>query len=435
MITLAEAALPAALRRAWAAALADFDLAARVRATISRSDHLHAPKPWRAFAIGKAALAMMEGALEGGLAFEEAIVIMPEGLDDARSVIERSHATAFIGSHPIPDERSKRAGAALLALAERTSREGGTIFAFVSGGASALACVPCAGVDVATKARVTSTLLASGADVRAINTVRRHLSGLKGGGVLRAAGAAAVHTFVVSDVLGGEAHDVGSGLSVIDPTTVEDARIVLERFAPELAFPRRGSRSAPLPLVETTKAADVIGREMRTSMVADARDFAAHVCAKLTAEGFVAKQDEGALESGARGDALLAEIREAAKTMGAGEALVRCVEPSFTVTTNRGGGGRATHLAAMVASELPDQFSACLVGATDGVDGGSGTGGAIVTRRSAERAGPSLATSIAQFAAAACLARVDATLPAGPTGLNFADVLILARRPRPGRLR
>ena len=404
-----------ALRRVWSAALAGFDLATHVRAAVTPYLE-HEPKPLRAFAVGKAALAMLEGALDAGVEYHETIVIIPEGLRDRRGVIARASADSFTAAHPVPDQRSERAGQAVLALAQRSALEGGTLHAFISGGASSLMCVPWAAVDLATKARVTTALLASGADVRAINTVRRHLSLVKGGGVLRAAGPALVHTFVVSDVLGGEPHDVGSGPTVIDPTTVEDAREVLERFAPEFAS---------LPLVETTKRADVAGERARVTMIAEARDFAAHVCAMLVAEGFDAKLDR-TIPSDANIEALATELTDDGVALKAGEALVRCVEPSLVVADNRGGGGRATHLAAMLATRIPEGV-ACLVGATDGVDGGSETGGAVVTRETASRDSAALAASIQHFAAARYLSDAGAALAAGPTGLNFADIVVLAR--------
>jgi glycerate-2-kinase len=492
--------------RAWAEALASFDLGSRVRAALATAGG--AP-PLRAFAIGKAALAMMEGAASVGFAYAEAIVVVPEGEIDAHGVQSAALAGArvLIAPHPLPDPRSEDAGRALLALAERAARDGGTIHAMISGGASALACVPCAGLDIETAARMTHTLLASGADVRAINMVRRHLSSVHGGGVLRACGPAAVHTVVVSDVLGGSVFDVGSGPTVVDPTTVEEAREVLRRFAP--AF-------AGVPLVETLKSAAHL--RGGATVIADPAMFAAHVRAFLTRAGFdvvpenrdgpaspttdarhavhatggteatkgqqgthapdrtrpadrtrgderEAKERERAL-GGRRADrtqsadrthrahrteatpaggpgrrrsshparaegvsleALADAIVDEASRLARGQATTRAAEPALAVPRNAGRGGRATHLAAIIAGRLPPDV-VCLVGASDGVDGGSLTGGAVVTRETARALGPTLARSIEAFDAAACLREVAATLPGKPTGLNFADVVVLARR-------
>jgi hydroxypyruvate reductase len=125
---------------------------------------------------------------------------------------------------------------------------------------------------------------------------------------------------------------------------------------------------------------------------------------------------------------LAAEYLARARTLKQGEAIVRAAEPSLRVDADRPGrGGRSTHLGAFLASSLPEGV-AFLAGASDGVDGTSGTAGAVVDASLARRASPgAIARAIAAFDTAPLLERTGMALETGPTGANFADVHVLAR--------
>lgn len=406
-VTNARSNVEREVREACLEALATFDLAPRVKAAM-----LEAPMPApRAIAIGKAALSMLKGALLAGANYVDAIAVVPEGTTDPDSVASAVPARVVVAAHPVPDARSVEAGTWILELAARAS--GAPLDVFISGGASALACAPSAGIDLELKRAVTETLLASEADVVAINVVRRHLSRLKGGGILRAAAASPVRAFVVSDVLGGHVEDVGSGPASPDPSTREDAARVLAQFAP---------RFVGLPLAQGVRPSEDDAVRSTATFVADAKTFAAHLSALLARYGYAVAH--GAESRGAPIGRLADEIAAAARTLPARSAIVRSVEPAVLVPPGAGRGGRATHLAVLVAARLPDDVVLCVC-ATDGVDGRSETGGAIVTR---DIATTSELTQAAQsFDAGTLLASLDAALPAGPTGLNFADVVVLAR--------
>lgn len=132
--------------------------------------------------------------------------------------------------HPVPDAGSAAAGRALLAAAEGAGADD-VVLVLLSGGASALACAPGEGLGLEAKQAVTRALLRSGAGIGEVNTVRRHLSRLKGGRLAAAAHPAPVVTLAVSDVVGDAPEAIGSGPTVGDPTTLEQARAVLARYA------------------------------------------------------------------------------------------------------------------------------------------------------------------------------------------------------------
>jgi len=415
------------LVRAYHDALSSFDLAALVRSALP--DAPPAPGRTRVLAIGKAAPAMARGALERwGAAIERALVVAPDGLActlhaSAPSVpIDVIHA-----AHPVPDASSVRAADAALDLAAGAARraeafgaEQGALVVLLSGGASALACAPRAPIDLATKAAVTRALLASGASIGELNTVRRHLSRIKGGGLARAAWPARTIAYVVSDVIAtpleeSALHDVGSGPTVPDPTTACEARRVLLRFAPAYAS---------LPLVETLKAADAEAASQRASLLLAPEDLARAAARSLGARLLP--------PSTASVRDLADEYAAIARDLAPGEAVVRVAEPSLCVTAESPGrGGRSCHLAALVAPHLPPS-TAFLAGASDGVDGTSDTAGAVVDAAFLARVGAADYTAaVARFDTGTAHVVAGTALPSGPTGINLCDLHVLAREERP----
>ena len=131
-------------------------------------------------------------------------------------------------SHPFPDARSEAAGNRAIAVAQSV-HSGEALVILLSGGASALMAAPIDGITLADKIDTTRLMMASGADIHALNTVRRHLSKVKGGR-LAAACVGTTITLAISDVVGDDLHAIGSGPGVPDATTWSDAAAALERF-------------------------------------------------------------------------------------------------------------------------------------------------------------------------------------------------------------
>ena len=138
----------------------------------------------------------------------------------------------------------------ILALARAAGPDDRILF-LLSGGASALLSLPAPGLSLADKQAATRALLAAGADIHEINTVRKHLSAIKGGRLAIAAAPAMLATLAISDVAGDDPATIGSGPTVADPTSLADAREVLRRFAIEP--PRPVSAALENPANETLK--------------------------------------------------------------------------------------------------------------------------------------------------------------------------------------
>src|SRR5688500_10177428 len=171
--------------------------------------------------------------------------------------------------HPVPDEQSQRAAERTLQLAQG-ARADDLVLVLLSGGGSANWIAPAAGLSLAEKQDLNRALLRSGAGIGAINTVRKHLSRIKGGRLARAAHPAHVLTFAISDVPNDDPAVIASGPTVADPTTLADARAVLERFA---ITPAAGIQSALQdPANESCKAGDPALAASRFSLIARPRD-------------------------------------------------------------------------------------------------------------------------------------------------------------------
>jgi hydroxypyruvate reductase len=362
-------------------------------------------------AVGKAAPAMAQGALERwGPYLERLLVVAP---DDVPFTLTDPRAELIRAAHPLPDERSVLAAERAIELARGAQ---GLLTALVSGGASSLLCLPCEGLTLADKREVIAALLASSATIREVNTVRRHLSRIKGGGLTRAAAPTHTLAFLVSDVIGGGAHDVGSGPTVPDPTTAAEARAILLHHA------RRFRR---VQMRETLKPGDPEASLQKVRTVLSPDDLARAVAERLVLAGFTVRLLEA---STADVESMASEYRELADELAPKHAIVRAAEPSLAVDVSRPGrGGRCTHLATLLAHTLPRDV-AFLAGASDGVDGASGTAGAVVDREFAATIDEQRCDEALRHFDTACLHEDAGTaLKGGPTGINLADVHVLAR--------
>jgi hydroxypyruvate reductase len=160
-------------------------------------------------------------------------------------------------------------------------------------------------------------------------------------------------------------------------------------------------------------------------VLASPEDLAKAVARELRGSGFAVRVVRSSVGSPAD---LTRDYAARARALRPGEAVVRAAEPSLRVDAARPGrGGRSTHLATLVATALPEGV-AFLAGASDGVDGTSGTAGAVVDASLARRASPAaIARALAWFDTAPLLERAAMALDTGPTGTNFADIHVLAR--------
>jgi glycerate-2-kinase len=382
-------------------------------------------------AAGKAAAGM---ALEAEARFDarlrDTLVIAPSPGPLALS--SRSGVRVMAAAHPLPDASSEAAGRAALEFAGR-ARPGDLVVIALSGGASALMVAPAGAVTLADKVAINAGLLRAGASIREINTVRKHLSAIKGGRLLQAiAPGVQVLSLILSDVSGNDLATIASGPTAADSTTYADAIAVLKRRrlwgrAPENVRDHL-ERGAAGEIAETLKRDDPALARVSNII---AGDNGTALEAAATAASSIGYAVERYRELSGEANDLGREIAAYLRTIDRERVCVIAGgEPVVTLKGN-GLGGRAQQSALAIAIELArigrERPIAALIAGTDGIDGPTDAAGAIVTPSTCARAAE------ARLDPGAALARNDAypffkalgdLLITGPTGTNVSDVFI-----------
>ncbi|NTB99343.1 glycerate kinase [Agrobacterium tumefaciens] len=289
-------------------------------------------------------------------------------------------------SHPVPDESSLEAGRAVLDAVSGLSKRD-LVIAMISGGGSALLVAPAGDMSLADKQAVNRALLASGATIREMNAIRKHLSVIKGGQLAKAAEPARLVTMVISDVPGDDPSDIASGPTVADDSTIAEVREIVRR---------RGIALPPSALAvlesghETPKSHDMASDVRMIATPSLALEAAAEVAAAAGLRTLIL------------GDALEGEARELGTVLG-GVALSAATRghplkgPAVilsggeaTVTIGSGGagrGGRNTEFLLALAATLNGRPGLWAIACdTDGIDGTEDAAGAIVTSDTLVRA-------------------------------------------------
>jgi glycerate 2-kinase len=338
---------------------------------------------------------------------------------------------AIASGHPIPDEGSERAGRRALDIAANLEPDE-TLLVLLSGGASALLAVPADGLSLDDKRRTTAHLLKAGADIHALNTVRKHLSAIKGGWLAhRAAGP--VETYILSDVVGDDVSVIASGPTVPDASTFADARQIVDRFGGAAVYPAavadrldRGARGAlpdtPKPRYPrlVTSAVHVIGGRGGAMFGA---------AAKAVGLGYEAIRIEQAVVGEAR-DAAAAHMEAvAARACGAARPLCIVSSGETTVTVRgTGKGGRNQEFALAAAVHVAGAGRVLASAGTDGIDGPTDAAGAIVDATTLDRAraaGLDPAAFLADNNAYAFFDALGDLIHTGPTGTNVGDLQVV----------
>jgi len=387
----------------------------------------------RVLGLGKAAAAMgmavetiLADRLQGGL------VVVPEGTPDpGLRRLELFHA-----GHPLPDQRSLEAGRRALELADSVGAED-LVLALVSGGGSAVLEKPAGRFTLEHLQHTTQILLYCGAPIREINTLRRHLSEVKGGRLMARLAPATVLTLVLSDVVGSPLDAVASGPTCADPSTWEDAL--------RLVDVRQLSRDLPNPVLwylregaegqhpDTPKPGDPIFRSALYHVVGDNSVMARAALEEAGRLGYQARILTTWLDSEAREVAqvlasVAREIRSSGSPVGRPGCLVLSGEPRVTVT-GRGKGGRCQELALAFALACQGMDGVTLLAAgSDGRDGPTDAAGAVVDAGTCERGrrlGLDPQRHLDENDSYCFFRDLGEILRTGPTGTNTNDLVLL----------
>jgi hydroxypyruvate reductase len=385
---------------------------------------------------GKAAVPMSAAIAEIlGDRLDEGVVVTKYGHTVSQPLIVQPSTHAKVSrlqileaGHPLPDENSVRGAQAIADLARRAAAHD-LVICLVSGGGSALLTLPVPDLSLAQFQTLTNALLRCGATINEINTVRKHLSQLKGGHLARLVAPAALVTLVLSDVVGDPLDVIASGLTVPDPTMVADVQAILARYV-ETGFFEKNLVSF---LHETPKPGDPAFERVQNLIVGSNRLAACAAVERARDLGFdallLSTYVEGEAREVAKVAAALAKgVRSHGDPLSPPACLVWGGEATVTVQ-GEGRGGRNQELALAAALAL-DGWPGVLVMAlaTDGTDGPTDAAGAIVTGETVARALDAGLDPQAALAANDSYPFFDALgdlLHTGPTGTNVNDLLFV----------
>lgn len=374
--------------------------------------------PGRVFlvAAGKAAWQMASVAREALPAIAGGVVVTKYGHVKG----EIDGVACYEGGHPVPDENSLRGTRAALALTGHL-RADDTVLFLLSGGGSALFEQPL--LPLAELQDITSQLLAAGADIVEINTIRKRLSGVKGGRFAAHCAPAQVCAIVLSDIVGDPLDMIASGPACPDRSTCAQARAIAEKYALRLSAQARALLGA-----ETPKALS----NVTTKITGSVRELCAAAADECRALGYepLLLTDRLTCEAREAGSFLASVARTHANDgqnlafLAGGETVVHL--------TGSGKGGRNQELALAAALGIEGLSNALILSAgSDGTDGPTDAAGGIVDGGTAEAMrlrGVDPAQALRDNDSYRALQAADALLITGPTGTNVNDVSLILLR-------
>ncbi len=338
--------------------------------------------------------------------------------------------------HPLPDENSVRAAAKTLALADGMTQKD-LVFCLLSGGASALWCQAATPLALEDKLRTTEVLLKCGADIHEMNTVRKHLSAIKGGRLALKAHPARLVTLVISDVIGDDLSAIGSGPTVVDNTTFADVKAIFERYdltsqLPDAveAFVNNKSTESPdnsFPVRDKQFNSDVVSIIASNKLALQTAKETAHEL------GYDARITNMRVMGEAREVArlLILQAQEAARAMPPQSRPLLMLSGGETTVTIRGNGrgGRNQELALAAAIELDGMAGIRLASiGTDGTDGPTEVAGAVVDGATVARgkeAGLDARKYLENNDSYTFFSTLGDLIHTGPTGTNVMDMQII----------
>ena len=329
-------------------------------------------------------------------------------------------------AHPIPDENGLNAAQAMLDLVSNLTDQD-QVVVLISGGGSALLPLPYEDMTLKEKQDVNNALLRCGANIVEINTVRRHLSKIKGGRLAAACYPAKVTTLLISDVPGDDLSAIASGPTIADSTTCLDALAILDKY--QIAINDRIREQLLKGTYESVKPNDERLALATTKLIATPQ---------MALEAAAKRAQELGINSLILGDSIEGEAKEVAKVMAGITRQVRTfgqpIKPpclllsggETTVTLSGNGvGGRNVEFLLALAIQLQGQSCISAIACdTDGVDGAADIAGAIITEHSlndADKKGLDASAFLMNNDAHTFFEKIGQSVVTGPTMTNVND--------------
>ncbi|WP_297069646.1 glycerate kinase [Thermococcus sp.] len=381
-------------------------------------------------ALGKAACAMARAAVDvlGG-AIREGVVVTKYGY--AENCLSDGRIRIIEAGHPVPDKNSLLAGKLGRELAEKVGKDD-LLIVLISGGGSSLFLLPEEGITLEDKIRTNELLLRSGAKIWEVNTVRKHISAVKGGKLAKRVEGTVI-SLILSDVVGDRLEAIASGPTVRDPTTFQDAYRILRLYGVWEKVPEsvkvhieRGFRGE----VEETLKESL--PNVHNFVVGGGTTVCEAVKKKAEELGYNAGILTTTLEGEAREVAvaigsIIEEISRNNRPLKKPAVLIAGGEWTVTVGEGTGLGGPNQEFALSIARKIAGLNAVVLAVDTDGTDGPTDAAGAIVDGKTLEvlgKVGVDVDEILKIHDAYHALEKVGALLRTGPTGTNVNSLVI-----------
>ena len=382
--------------------------------------------------IGKASLAMSEAAQEQiGDQLSKGLAVCKHNSSGKEQL---GRIDVLQGSHPVPDERSVNAALRIRELVNGLS-DHDIVILLISGGGSALACLPAPGIKLEDMQAVISELLKSGASINELNAVRKHLDLIKGGGLLKMAYPARVAALVISDVVNNPLDVIASGPAVPDPSTFQDVRQILEQYLDPERIPgailERVAKGCNGSIEETLKTRDEAASRIDHTVIASNQVSARAALETAYHEGFDAEIITNELVGEARlaGEKLTNLLIE--KKVGNKPYLGIAGGETTVKVTGQGLGGRNLEAALAAVRKMNGVDGGLLITlATDGEDGPTDSAGAYVTSETMTKAaqlGLDPERFLNENDAYHFFEKVGGLILTGPSGTNVNDLNFIFR--------
>ncbi|MCA9279216.1 MAG: DUF4147 domain-containing protein [Phycisphaeraceae bacterium] len=387
----------------------------------------------RVVSFGKASARMMQAASEVlGTRLQSAVVLMPPEHASGEQVDPR--VTVFPADHPLPTQRNVEASKYVRAFVSDVSCDAHTLLVLISGGGSAHLALPIDGVTLDDLQQITRELLAAGCSIEEINTVRKHCEQLKGGKL-----AALAHqnqsierlvVLIVSDVIGNDVPAIASGPFAPDTTAIDDAMMILRRIQTDASARVRNRIET---MKEISDQSPVWFERVSSHIIASNNDAIEAAISFLADAGFLVCDVEAGVTGSASawGESIGRWLLEGCKSHTTKyECAIWGGETTVDTQGATGRGGRCQEAALHVASTWTGRTDgACIVFATDGIDGPTDAAGAVIDRDCASSitSDQGLNQTIASHDSYSLLDKHDCLIRCGSTGTNVNDIAIAIR--------
>jgi glycerate 2-kinase len=361
----------------------------------------------------------------------EGLVNVPHGTKNKTSKIRLHEA-----SHPVPDEAGVEGTRTMLEMVKNV-KANDLVVCLISGGGSSLMPLPREPVSLSDKRVITQALLKSGATINEFNTVRKHISGFKGGWLASKAYPANVLNLILSDVVGDPLDFIASGPTVPDSTRFKDAIEVLKKYGlwtkASESIRKVLSEGNKGLIPETPKTGDKVFKKVYNVVVGNNRSSSLAACEKLKTVGLntlllTATMEGEARDAGVLLASMAREVSLSGNPAPKPAGMVAGGETTVTVI-GKGLGGRNQELVLAAVSKL-EMLNGTVLAAlsTDGVDGPTDAAGAVADGRTLARAlkmGLSPDAFLEQNDSNSFFSRLDDLVFTGPTGTNVNDMLVI----------